>query len=180
MRWIVSTRPDGGVSVTWPGPDFKFFTNGGGVQIENWDGQIAEMTGRGVREDVAVRWLRGLCFGGCTDAEAYELMRDRDTKPEWTGKELWDWSDVPSDRWYRNAWKRSPNGGPIYVDLARARPVQFEYVCDAVECENRRRAKDIDLFDMPIEVDFMAIRERIRCASDEIELRNIWPGELCR
>ena len=36
-------------------------------------------------------------FGGCTDAEAYELMRDRFCTHLGTGIELWDTADVPHD-----------------------------------------------------------------------------------
>ena len=35
-------------------------------------------------------------FGGCTDAEAYELMRDRFCAHLGSGIELWDVDDVPN------------------------------------------------------------------------------------
>ena len=33
-----------------------------------------------------------------------------------TGCELWDTADVPTDRRHRDAWRRSHNGGPIWLD----------------------------------------------------------------
>jgi hypothetical protein len=182
-RCIVSTRPDGGVSITYPSAEFMaFFTLGGAPygyfgRID-WDGQIASMTGRGIRESVAVQWVRSIINGGLTTAEAYELIRDRDTAPEWTGKELWDRADVPRDRWFRNAWYRSHNGGPICVDLGRAKSIQFREIKNAVDCENKRRKSEIDLFDIPVACDLAFFRERVRKASDEFELRCVWPKGL--
>lgn len=179
-RCIVSTRPDGYVSVTTPTLEIMAFLTLGGAPKGhflgvNWDAQIEEMTNRRVPKDVAVRYVRGLQVGGYTDAEAYEILRDRDTPQEWTGKELWDASEVPIDRWFRNAWRRSQNGGPIYIDINRAKPIQFKHIRHAVQCENKRREDDLDLFDVPFECDLAAIREQIRLASDETELRHIWP-----
>jgi hypothetical protein len=178
---IVSTRPDGGVSLTCPSAEIMSWLTLGGAPEGyfgriNWDAQIEEMTSRGVYQDVAARYVRGVQSGGFTDAEAYELIRDRDTKPEWTGKELWD--EVPTDRWFRNAWRRSPNGGPIYIDLERARPVQFWRIRSAIREENKKREYDIDLFDVPLEYDLAEIRERIRQAPDDATLRHIWPRGL--
>lgn len=180
---IVSTRSDGGVSLTYPTAEIMSWLTLGGAPEGyfgriNWDAQIDEMTKRGVYETVAVRYVHGLQAGGFTDAEAYELLRDRDTKPEWTGKELWDLSEVSTDRWYRNAWRRSPNGGPIYIDLQRAKPVQFSRIRTAIHEENTRRVNDIDLFDALVEYDLLEIKRRILQASSEPELRSIWPMEL--
>ena len=117
-------------------------------------------------------------FGGCTDAEAYELMRDRFCAHEGTGIELWDVGDVPSDRWFRDAWVRSHNGGPINVSLPKARGIQFQRITDAVELENNRRRQDMNLFDSPFSPDWSVIRDAIRMADDVGELRRVWPREL--
>jgi hypothetical protein len=174
---IFSTRPDGGVSTIAPSAEImSFFTLGGKpkkMYCGRVDGQINAIVQEGIRESVAVRWVKAVREGGLTDAEAYELIRDRQVKPDWTGHELWE--SGPQDRWFRNAWRRSPNGGPIYVDLSRARPIQFKHIRTAIEVENKRRADDIDLFDAPIECDLLKVRQRILAASDEIELRMIWP-----
>ena len=117
-------------------------------------------------------------FGGCTDAEAYELMRDRFCAHHGSGIELWDVRDVPQDRWFRDAWVRSHNGGPINVSLAKAKSIQFHRITDAVDQENARRRTDINLFDRSIQPDWSEMREEIRRAVGVAELRHVWPSDL--
>lgn len=183
MRSIVSTGKDGWVYITHPTPEImSIFTNGGAPDGYfgriDWDAQIASMVDRGVSERTATKWVRSVLSGGLTDAEAYELIRDRDTQPDWNGKELWERADIPTDRWFRDAWKRSPNGGPIYVSIERAKPIQFKRIRSAIEDENRRRKNELELFDVPFECDLPAMRERIRSVDDERALRAIWPVAL--
>jgi hypothetical protein len=117
---IVYTRPDGGVSVCAPSLTAMAYMTGGGGR---WDGfprgfierQIAKQAEE-AGEWAAARFVRAMQFGGLTTAEAYGVMRDRFCGHLGTGCELWDVEDVPSDRTYRDAWRRSRNGGPIYLD----------------------------------------------------------------
>jgi CHAT domain-containing protein len=129
---IVYTRPDGGVSVCAPSlTALRYMTGGGG----RWDGfprgfldrQIAKQSEE-CGERNAHRFVMAMQFGGCTDAEAYELMRDRFCAHLGTGIELWDVADVPKDRWFRDAWVRSHNGGPINIDLPKAKAIQFRKI----------------------------------------------------
>lgn len=180
---IVSTTPDGGVWVTYPAPEIMTILTFGGAPEGyfgriDWDDQIARHTASGLRESVAVKWVNSLRCGGLTTAEAHELVSDKVIPPEWTAKELWDWEDIPSDRWFRDAWHRSHNGGPIGISLKKARPVQFGHICSAIDQESKRRKIDIDLFDIPIECDLPMMRERIYRAADEMELRSIWPESI--
>ena len=147
---IVFTRHDGGVAVCAPSlTALRFMTGGGG----RWDGcprgfldrQIAKQSEE-CGERNAHHFVHAMQFGGCTDAEAYELMRDRFCADEGTGIELWDVGDVPTDRWFGDAWLRSHNGGPINVSLARARGIQFRRIRSAVDIANKRRLDDIDHF----------------------------------
>ena len=179
---IVYTRPDGGVSVCAPSlTALRFMTGGGG----RWDGhprgfldrQIAKQSEE-CGERNAHRFVMAMQFGGCTDAEAYELMRDRFCAHMGSGIELWDIGDVPTDRWFRDAWVRSHNGGPIDVSLRKARSIQFRRIMDAVDQENARRRADINLFDRPIQPDWSVIRDAIRGADDVGELRRVWPSDL--
>jgi hypothetical protein len=140
--------------------------------------QIDAQAKDGVGERAARRFVHAMQFGGCTDAEAYELMRDRFCVHQGTGIELWDDADIPQDRWFRDAWVRSHNGGPIDVSLSKARGVQFRRINDAVEIENNRRRQDINLFDRPIQPDWSALRDAIRRAADVGDLRRVWPSEL--
>jgi hypothetical protein len=140
--------------------------------------QIDAQAKDGVGERAARRFVHAMQFGGCTDAEAYAVMRDRFCAHQGTGIELWDVDDVPKDRWFRDAWVRSHNGGPIGVSRKPARPVQFRRIKAAVASENQRRAMDLTWFDRPLEVDLLSIAARIRNAEHETALRRVWPREL--
>jgi hypothetical protein len=176
---VVFTRPDGGVSVCAPSlTALRFMTGGGG----RWDGHPRGFLDRQIAKQAeecgernAHRFVMAMQFGGCTDAEAYELMRDRFCAHMGSGIELWDVADVPTDRWFRNAWVRSHNGGPINVSLAKARGIQFRRIRSAVDVENRRRLDEIDHFDCQIVPDWQAIRDAIHRADNEAELRSVWP-----
>lgn len=182
MRGIIYTRHDGGVSVCYPVLDlFRVMQCGG-----HWDDmprgfvdtQIERQIADGIAPDHAARYARALAFGGCTEAEAWEIIRDRDCARHGTLHELIDVADLP-DRWFRDAWRRSSNGGPPSVDLEKARPVHWRRICDAVAIENKRR--DLDLFGPPpIRLNKATFARHIRAARDEDELRRIWPEGLQR
>jgi hypothetical protein len=179
---IVYSRPDGGVSVCAPSlTALRFMTGGGG----RWDGHPRGFLDRQIAKHAeecgernAHRFVMAMQFGGCTDAEAYEVMRDRFCAHMGSGIELWDVADVPADRWFRNAWVRSHNGGSIDISLSKARAIQFRKIKAAVELENRGRRVDINLFDHPICPDWSAIRDAIRRAHDVADLRRVWPAGL--
>jgi hypothetical protein len=179
---IVFTRHDGGVSVCAPSlTALRFMTGGGG----RWDGFPRGFLDRQITKQAeecgernAHRFVMAMQFGGCTDAEAYELMRDRFCAHMGSGIELWDVADVPPDRWFRDAWVRSHNGGPIDVSLAKARGIQFRKIKKAVAVERDRRAADIELFDKPIEPDWNVLRDAVRRADAVAKLRHVWPIEL--
>ena len=178
MKCIVYNRQDGGVTICHP-TDWAISVMGCGGLWDAFprgylDTQIERQIARGVPKDAARRYARAVQFGGCTTAEALEIIRDRDCFMGMS-HELWDRSDIPTDRWFRDAWKRSHNGGPIYVDFAKAKPIQSSRIADAILEKNRRRAGE--LLD-PIAVDLQPLRNRISMARDERELRQIWPKEL--
>jgi hypothetical protein len=171
MRSIVYTRPDGGVSVCRPSMTaLRFMTNGGGrwdsilITDPNFlDRQIQAQATEGVREWASRRFVMAMHKGGCTDAEAYEIMRDRYCSHIGTGCELWDDSDLP-DRWFRNAWRRSHNGGPITIDLSKAKRIQYARIKNL---ENKGYHLKLSLW-----------RERIRQSSSLMHLRSIWPVDI--
>ncbi len=179
---IVYTRFDGGVSICYPTDDVISWMGCGGYWSDRPRGfleaQIERQIAAGHGSDASKRFAHAVQFGGRTTAEAYEIIRDRDCAHLGTAIELWDRSDVPTDRWYRNAWYRSSNGGPIGVSLKLAKPIQFKHIKSAVDAEMRRRSEDVESFDIPVDVDLSAVRESIYRARDEFELRSIWPGGL--
>jgi hypothetical protein len=186
MRRIVYTAHDGGVSICTPTDWIMAVLCCGGLWKDRPRGfletQIERQIARGVKPDAARRYANAVQFGGCTTAEAFEIIRDRDCGHLGTAHELWEESEIPQDRWFRDAWRRSHNGGPISIDLKKARPIQFTRIKTAVDLENRRRQSELENFDRLIDVDLAAVRERIVRARDEIELRSVWPHALhdCR
>jgi hypothetical protein len=86
----------------------------------------------------------------------------------------------PDGGWFRDAWVRSHNGGPIDISLPKARAIQFRQIKLSVNKENTRRLEEIDLFDCAIEPDWGAIRDAIRQADDVDDLRRVWPSDSCR
>jgi hypothetical protein len=178
---IVFTRYDGGVSVCCPAQEVLRWMCVGGL----WGGlprgfveaQTERQIAEGRRPDAVRRFIRAVLCGGCSTAEALAIIRDRDCGHRGTGFELWDVADIPADRWFRDAWHRSQNGGPIEVSLKKAKPIQFERIKTTLDLENARRASDIALFDQPIVLDWGRLRDQIQAADDVNSLRRIWPFE---
>ena len=104
------------------------------------DRQIAAQARHGVGERAAARFVRAMQWGGLTTAEAYAVMRDRFCAHLGTGCELWDTADVPRDRTYRDAWRRSHNGGPIVIDEIKAREIDEIRAWRAYESWRRERS----------------------------------------
>lgn len=142
------------------------------------DREIEKHIGGGIKADVARRYVHALQFGGLTEAYALEHISDKDVGDLGTAVEKVWLSDLPS-MWFRPAWRRSQNGGPITIDLDHARQVQWMHVASAAMSENKRRL--LDLFGKP-QIDVERLRDRmtsfIQHATDEDELRHIWPEEL--
>lgn len=180
---IVYTRPDGGVTVGKPTQWCLDMLANGGFWAGKPRAWLDEQIERGIRagrnERAVRRYLRAMQEGGCTTAEAYEIIRDRDFAHMGTGHELWQHADLP-DRWFRDAWRRSHNGGPIFIDLAAARRQQFKRIRWAADRENARRQQDLDLCCDPIVLPLGEIRDRIHKAESADELRRIWPDALAR
>lgn len=114
-------------------------------------------------------------FGGCSTAEAYGVMRDRFCAHLGTGHELWDVEEIPTDRTYRNAWRRSHNGGPIYVHMPTARRLQWERIKATVMSHNQQR---LTLGRKPWVPSWGELMIAVRHARDEAELRRVWPRGL--
>lgn len=190
MSLIVYTRPsDGGVSVCRPTQwAIDIMCNGGGLWDDRPRGFMDEMVrrkscpilqkGRNISESTARRFVKAMQYGGCTTAEAYDIIREHDCTRGGDGilHELMDWDELP-DRWFRDAWRRSSNGGPPSVDLEKAKPIQWQRIVDAVSRENKRR--ELDLFGpAPIRIRKAEYQTAIKHARDDEELRRIWVPSL--
>jgi hypothetical protein len=123
----------------------------------------------------ARRFVMAAAFGGCTTADAYDIIADADARPYGTAAELIDPGDLP-DRWFRDAWRRSPNGGPIDIDRDAARDVQMRHILIAVQESNRRER--LRYRPRLIELDEDDLRHRIGVAPSLAALRAVWPTTL--
>lgn len=180
MRGILYTRHDGGVTVTYPTREIFRVMQCGGFWNDKPSGyvqtQIERQISSGIDPDHARRFAHAVAFGGCSEAEVWEIIRDRDCGHLGTLHELIDVSELP-DRWFRDAWRRSSNGGPPSVDLEKAKPIQWKRLLGAVSQENKRR--ELDLFGLPpIKLHKVTYQTAIKHARDADELRRVWPEEL--
>ena len=177
-RIVYSRYSDGGVTVTTPTEWAIAMMSCGGFWSDKprgyGDVQIERQISRGVQPDAARRYVKAMTLGGLTTAEAYAVIRDRDCAHLGYHIDLMDFEDLP-DRWFRNAWKRSANGGPVGVDLNLARPLQWQHIRQRVSTENKRRLEAFEE-ERQIKPDWSQIRTAIKHARDEEELRRIWPS----
>jgi len=178
-RLVLNRFEDGGVTVVAAGDGFHHIMGGGigwTYRRGDMDEYIARDVKAGIDPDHARRFRHAVAFGGMTYAETWAVCRDRDWARVGTAFDLIERDDFP-DRWFRNAWRRSPNGGPIWIDLAGAQRIQFARIAKAVRDENERRA--LDLFGKP-EFSFApdVWRRAVAAARDEHELRHVWPEEI--
>jgi hypothetical protein len=75
------------------------------------------------RAKLAGRWVMARLMGGLQEREAVALIGEVTAPPYATALEVVDASDIPSDRTHRNAWRRSRNGGPIWIDETHAQQI---------------------------------------------------------
>lgn len=181
---IVSTLDNGAVEVLYPSPTvLRAATSGGGlIQNGNVDAEIEKWKAAGLDTNIASRFIKALAFGGCTTAEILGLITDKDVKgvsPELVG-------EVPFDRYFRNAWRRRKNGGPIWIDLEEARRMQARYILDAKAIITKRYEADAMLghnyaamrYGMAKDFDPISFGRKINSVRSWQELKLVWPEEL--
>lgn len=178
---IIYTRRNGSVAVCAPSHWCLGFMSCGGMWSDRPRGyvdvQIERQIAAGHLPDAAARFARALAFGGVTEREAIEIIKDRDCGHLGVAHELIDPSELP-DRWFRDAWRRSHNGGPIRVDMPAARRIQFSKIRAAAEAKDAADCFDIDAYSKRQSMDWGRIESDIRRADDADALRRIWPTEL--
>jgi hypothetical protein len=173
---IVYTRHDGGVTVNCPAPEiFRELQSGAWACKPN--GFVDQQVFFGVKDgrdpDGVKRFCQAMVKGGVTERDVWALIRDRDCLHKGTLHELYDVEDLP-DRWFRGAWSRSRNGGPIGIDLEKAKPIQWNKARQAVADENKRREEAFDPLPL-IAPPWETLRSAMRHARDHDELRRVWP-----
>jgi hypothetical protein len=179
MKGILYTRFDGGVSICYPTENCIRWLSSGGHWGEMSRGfletQIERTIAEGRNPDIARRFVHGLAFGGLSSAEAFEVIRDRDCGHLGTAHETCHAQDLP-DRWFRDAWIRSHNGGPIRISLPQAKRIHWARISQAIKAANDAAEADLDA--QPLVIDAAQIKSAIRKASDVDDLRRIWPDTL--
>ncbi len=148
MRALLYTSHDGGVSVCHPKREvLRFMTGGGGYWSDRPRGFLSELVrrktcpilqnGKPITQAAALRFVDAMQWGGCTDAEAWEVIAGHDCERFGHSVALIDTDDLPS-RLFRDAWKRGNHEQHVYVDLAAARKIQLARIEVEVMKANKR------------------------------------------
>lgn len=180
MKAILTTAWDGGVRVTYPTAEIFEIMANGGYWADRPRGflwrQIQLQIEGGIDPEHAKRFAYAVQFGGLSTPEIYAVLRDRDCARHGKDHDLIEPAELP-DRWFRDAWTRGHNGGPVWINLEKARGIQRAKINQAIADENKRR-KFEGL--RTVRVDRAAIDAGIKNARDDEELRRIWPQSLQR
>jgi len=137
---ILDTRSGGAVAITCPAESgISYLMRGAADPFHPWHGrswfywiiQFNSMLARGVDPGAAYRYARMMVTGGCSRREAIEIIAARDCGHLGTAIEIVDVSEIPTDRTYRNAWRRSTNGGPIWIDDDHAQRIDEQRMWDS-------------------------------------------------
>lgn len=187
-RIAYTRHSDGGVTICQPTAwAMGLMTGGGGMWADQPRGYLDELVrrktcpilqkGAPCSERAAWRMVKALRWGGLTTAEAWDTIRAHDCERFGHSETLISFDDLP-DRWFRDAWTRErSNSGVPYVDVEKARAIQWQKLQAAVSRENKRR--ELDLFGLPpISLQKITYQSAIKNARDADELRRVWPEEL--
>lgn len=125
---ILATQANGSVHITCPSEWAIAALMHGGAWDRHWPGfwivQVARQVARGVPAEAAYRYARTMMTGGATRRQAVEIIAARDCRG--AAVEIVDVAEIPDDRTYRDAWRRSQNGGPIWIDDVEKERIQEE------------------------------------------------------
>jgi len=145
---ILDTRPNGRVAITCPAEcGIIYLMRGASDPFHPWHGrewwfwivQFNRMLARGVKPGAAYRYARMMVTGGCSRREAIEIIAERDCGHLGTAIEIVDVSEIPTDRTYRDAWRRSTNGGEIWLDESIVQKIDERLAWQSYEAEDGER-----------------------------------------
>lgn len=75
------------------------------------------------REAFAAKWIDSLIRGGLAERDAVQLIGEYAAPAHYTSLEIVDRREIPLDFTHRDAWRRSHNGGPIWIDETLAQQI---------------------------------------------------------
>jgi len=187
-RLVYTRKADGGVNAFCPTKEaVSAMTSGGGYWDDRPRGFLDELVrrktcpvlqkGANVTEDAAWRFIKAMQWGGLTTAETWPVFAAHDCERFGHDVQLLRYDELP-DRWFRDAWTRErSNSGLPYIDLEKARVIQWQRLLHAVSRENKRR--EFDLFGpAPIRISKPEYARAIKHARDAEELKRIWAPSL--
>jgi hypothetical protein len=76
-------------------------------------------------------------WGGLSEHAALWLIAERDCATFGVSTELVDIDEIPSDRTHRDAWRRSHNGGPIWIDEKIAQQIDEKRLWRAYDASRK-------------------------------------------
>lgn len=182
QAFLLTRFADSGVTVQYPAPECLRALSSGGYYGRPPRGFIEEQIERQVRDgrirQHAAAFTNALVYGCGSSKRALEIVRDRDCAHRGFNIELIDTAELP-DRWFRDAWTRSSNGGPVTVNLEHARTIQWAKIKQAVADERLMRQVSF-VRRTALRIFWGTLRSAVDHARDEAELRRVWPEGLPR
>lgn len=187
-RLVFTRFEDDGVSVTHPSHEALYYMTGPGGYWNGYPfGFLNELVrrkscpilqrGHACTKEAATRFVKAMQFGGKSCEEAWDIIAQHDCARFGHLIEVQHVDELPPDRWYRDAWYRSANGGPIMVSLDRARLIQLQHIGNVTYEFNRWNERNLK---PTIAHDADAIQRAIDDAPDLETLRQVWPDNLPR
>lgn len=180
QAFLYTRFKDNGVTVQYPAPECLRALASGGYYGRPPRGFIEEQIERQVRDgrtrQGAARFTNALVYGCGNSKLALDILRDRDCAHRGFNIEIIDTAELP-DRWFRDAWTRSANGGPVSINLEHARTIQWAKIKRAVSDERLMRQLSF-VRRSALRVFWVGLRSAIDRARDEDELRRVWPAGL--
>ena len=136
----VYVHPNGAISYSLL--NMKLFhqltTTGGAISLQDVDWEITkQMRGQEAlpiadwqaRLAVATRWASALAFGGLTEQQALELIRDRDGPSDRVRTEIVEVSAiVAQDRYFRKGWECPVASTQIVCNMVKARQIHMDNI----------------------------------------------------
>jgi len=109
MKVVVHQRSDGGVIVSHFSPTLLAVMMGAGYgwSQQRIDREVEKFVLAGKATDVVRPYIMALANGGVTELQAIELIRAKSDRADCRGCVVIEDTDLPSDRYFRNAWEWS-------------------------------------------------------------------------
>ena len=91
-------------------------------------------------KDASMNFILAMMFGGKTTKEALALIRDRDCKHLGYNIDIINADELP-DFSFMDAWSRSQNGGPVTINIHKAKDVRIKQLESKVYIHNDVKLK---------------------------------------